>query len=230
MGHFLYYAPGAKNIQREDFARLGLGHLDGLNPASRQCSHGPGGEPGTVFIAVRPKDTQEHRVGYYPNEQTWIQRTDNLWVGWFNNDIPSPSSIARNEVAAAHDVELCDGNKWSFPCAPALPVAYVFGKNDQTIESRLPKYARLYEIAARIEEIQSSDEQDMDAMECVKMLSEALGVLYHISFIEAGAYGLFSSANWAIAADAILDYPQFRKVIDALREANEKKDSAGMAD
>lgn len=229
MGHFLYYAPGAKNIQREDFARLGLGHLDGLNPSSRQCIAGPDNGPGTIFVATRPKDTGEHRVGYYPAEQTWVDRGP-VWVGWFNADPPAPQDLIRAEAVAAHAVKMSDGQDWHFPVAPALPVAYVFDRDNHMTEKRLAQYARLYAIAERIAEVQASEPRDMDMLECVQMLSEALGYNYHISFLEVGAYGLASSDNVALAADAILDYPQLRKIMEAMRDAGEKKECAGAVD
>lgn len=114
MSGFLYFVEGQQNsIQREDLAAAGLGYAFEGPPRFRGCAPGPGGGPGLVCAA-----DESTKLGYFADRQTWRQIPGSRhWLGWYQDDLPTPEALARKEQLDGHYVTLADERPWLAPIA-----------------------------------------------------------------------------------------------------------------
>ncbi len=96
------------------FEKVGLTGGKGLDQAT--CSEGPDGKQGRVFTWIDPTKV---RIGYVPDDQTWIPAAQNgeletgrYWVGFWNDDPPTEKDLRRPDHRRGNFIELGNGESW----------------------------------------------------------------------------------------------------------------------
>ncbi len=96
------------------FTDVGLDFLQGAD--SQIVTDGPDGKPGRVFAWLDPTKA---RIGYRPDEQTWIPAAQNgdletgrYWVGIWNDDPPTESDLRRPDHRQGEFVQLGNDESW----------------------------------------------------------------------------------------------------------------------
>lgn len=117
MAGFLYYIPGpTEGVSIVDVRAMGLGYAFESGSFAAPGVHANGlGENKQGVIVADPKRVE--RIGLYPDKQTWRRipgrlKTQEAWVGFFNEDHPTPKDLARHAQHSGHWVTLNDGNDW----------------------------------------------------------------------------------------------------------------------
>lgn len=96
---------------------------------------GPSQTPGMV-IAAGTYLKQAHRVGYYPEQQTWrLDPSTKAWVGFYTNEPPTEFELRRSRMVSGHWIELGNGEQWMIP----LCRAFVEGANGLRHVEKLPR-------------------------------------------------------------------------------------------
>lgn len=137
MRFFLYYIPGNKTGVSTDksFDRViretGLEYLRDTTPRTGHVeNNGPDGGAGCIFWCMpkgrQVKETDNRRLGYYADKQTWRPHPDGkYWIGWYTDAPPGPDDLRRPEFIAGTPERLGDGNEWVFPLGYSiLPDGY----------------------------------------------------------------------------------------------------------
>lgn len=117
MAGFLYFRSGFTQTITPDRAKgLGLEYaFTGGSIASCVVSKSPAGGAGVVFAdASRQGD---RTPGYHPDKQTWrkmpaVEGRDELWLGFWNDDRPTPEDLDRGNKSECLRAKLLDGNWW----------------------------------------------------------------------------------------------------------------------
>lgn len=216
---FLYFIadatapPSLKALQE-----LGLGYAFDTNPFVRQVSDGPNGGHGHLAIAperfrilgeFREDGTRgpdaELKKAYSPDpkQQTWVEAPlPGVWIGWWNDHLPSPESLQRAELVNGYALEMCDGQTWRF--------AAVCEADEETGERvcQLPCHYRMTpqrtlvpgEPLERVRWLWENTEAAWQAMvnganqtkdNTVELVGKLLMANYYASDIELGALGAF---------------------------------------
>lgn len=159
--HLLYFVPGNGAVaDREALEQNGIGYaFEDSTYQNCECMSGPGGSHG---VLVAPNGAK--RIAYKPDEQTWRQVPGHeSYVGFWNDDRPTPESLAREGGVRGHVVELADGQSWQIPIAQewlegpqgarvlrVLPESIDVDANGQWTGAGVhPAYARLWEYAVQ---------------------------------------------------------------------------------
>lgn len=108
---------------------------------------GPSGERGHYWYVDNPDDPASlPRTTYDASTQTWRRVGDaQLWVGWNNDQPPTPASLARSTQFDGPKARLADGNYWQIPNGMRLP--YTFGRDDhgEVIKRRRADIQNIYD-------------------------------------------------------------------------------------
>ncbi len=65
---------------------------------------------------VGPATAPEHLLGYIPREQTWLDRSDTIQLGWWNANPPRADALVRPETRwRTTPVVMGDGEAWEVP-------------------------------------------------------------------------------------------------------------------
>jgi len=231
MAGLLYFLPGRdRSIKLPDVKAAGLDYAfeDRCTPAG--VERGPDGERGV--IVADDERIEAHRIGYYPDKQTW-RRIPGLdaWVGMYTDDPPEPTDLIRQRALPGHWVRLGDGHDWLIPVAraaaeqdstlvwyQALPQATTIDEEGRWIQGGvLPAYQRLWDIAMRwwdavvaaetIEESETSAKIELDFEEINDGALLALATNYRVGKAEVALLGLFDDQCVREILAALIDMP-----------------------
>ena len=75
---------------------------------------GPSGSSGVLIAVKHPSWPDAHRIGFYPEEQTWRNCGD-YWLGYVTGCKPGPDSLQRETLVSGYDYELGDEQIWHTP-------------------------------------------------------------------------------------------------------------------
>lgn len=135
MAGFLYIIEGErKAVSLAEIAELGLGYAFDGSPTCCE-SQSPSGVRG---LCIADSSRLGDRVpGYYPQEQTWrelpaVAGRPRIWVGLWNAEKPTATSLQRGKMVNGLVVHLADGDRWQVP--------EVRCHDGQQWECRLPCY------------------------------------------------------------------------------------------
>lgn len=202
MAGFLYFVPGREIPGR-------LSYAFDRQPGTREVlAGGVGGLSGCVLFDGSWHE-QLHRVGYYPDEQHWVNTGDNVHVGWYPGDPPVPSDLVRAKKLPGVEVSLGDGRDWSIPfCGvlrdgvfqPELPSTYKREAGKWVPGDVLPQYAPLSAIAKDFADRflslgQTTGEFVVDVHDEVSRAVSVLSFNYRVSHDEVGILNLFNTSN-----------------------------------
>lgn len=74
----------------------------------------PSGEPGVVF-SIGNADHEPDLAGFWPQQQSWKQVSQSVWVGWSSPVLPEHLLRDRSIVDSVEPVTLHDGTLWDVP-------------------------------------------------------------------------------------------------------------------
>lgn len=237
MANFLYYLPGASKLPKDTIATdLGLervlGDVKGFQTCG--CEKGPDGGAGVTF---RPSgtDTPEAPTLYRPSEQSWFKAENGLyWLGFYNEQRPTPAELERETELRVWPVRLADGNEWNIPVAmyftePVLPKVY--GADPETgkrIEKDRPGYLEFSKLAtAHLEcvlEAEGEAAYQYDPDDLYNLAVEAICVQYKLTPFHINALDLLSPQLCMRVAMDTLGEGWIRKILESKK--NEELDTS----
>lgn len=125
-GLFLYFVSGLDREQatRDKLASMPFASVmsDALRNdrtfkemiVAHNVATGPSGSSGVLLAVKHPAWPDAHRIGFYPDEQTWRNCGD-YWLGYVTNCKPGPDSLQRELLVSGYDYELGDEQIWHAP-------------------------------------------------------------------------------------------------------------------
>jgi hypothetical protein len=117
--HFQIFIPDKSGANPQMLIDVGL--ADFVAGANLLDSPGPCGEnrPGGVVAWPKPGAAD---MGYFPDRQKWIPAiaqgplaAARYWIGFWNDNLPTPTDLRRPYAHRGTDFELGDGNTWLLP-------------------------------------------------------------------------------------------------------------------
>ena len=228
MRRFLYYISGMTVKPPVEFIREnGLAHAfprDMLRTcAFAQLSAGPDGGPGVLFSAG-----DGHGVRYDRESQHWSKLSPRVWFGYAKDRAQRPGPddlIARRACVEGYQVELGDGNQWRIPLVRRWPdgselpqiIMMDFATGRAVVRVR-SEFKELYERAEiLLDTLLEGGPDEADPDDIMRLAELALGVNYRVSRYEISALELLDTRNAKEIADALLDGPNLKKLLDELR-------------
>ena len=206
---FLYYFPGhnteikPEDIAADEYLRRSLDDVlmkwqPGHTLAVVSAPNGPDNTSGVfVYPYVAGVDVRrQHGVSYNAGRQEWSKGGD-WWLGYWKDDPPTESDLARPNKLPALPVELSDGTDWSAPVvrrAPGysgLPSTYDF-VDGEFVEKPVDRYQWAWELSGVAWDITNSDEPN-PKVEIFKLAASFPSLNYRVSIHELGALGLLGA-------------------------------------
>jgi hypothetical protein len=230
MAGFLYYLPGpTQGVHLADAQAAGLGYAFDSDSFSACGIHANGLDTnGQGVVVADPKRTE--KVGLYPDKQTWRKKPGReVWVGFYTDDPPKPSDLARKNQLAGHPVTLLDGEQWLCPLirqygeedgelrwSAAVPQVSTLNEDGAwTVGEIVGQYKPIWETACRwqeeLEKALLGTEDDEDGLvvtftDAHEAAAEALAVNYVLGPVECSLCGLFTASAVARVLNAIVDW------------------------
>eukprot|EP00913_Durusdinium_trenchii_P028458 g26686.t1 len=137
--HYRRRADGGTTVSDASNAHVRFSFGDGLSEEYLPIPNGPDGLGG-LLVGWRPGDPSQ-KLGFFPDEQTWIVSDDQKYfIGFWNADPPTPTQLQRGELHDGYFVKLQDGHEWVVPAAALLPKDVLlvgFSGKSQTAETRV---------------------------------------------------------------------------------------------
>lgn len=236
MAGFLYYV-GTQSAAGIDFVGLGIAPAlaapgDRDNAAClaavkiADTMRGPDGGRGQLFCLSGPG----MRLGYRPSEQTWRKCAGGrFWLGWYENEVPGPKTLARRSMVPGIPVPLAGGTLWQVPIArgelgtAAIPAVLGMDDEGEPIRVVLPGYRSLVAAAAEVADAFDTETGifGLDEDRLVAIAIEALSANYHVG-------------EWELRALEALPLSSVPKVLFSLIEGHslvaERKKKAPASD
>lgn len=173
-----------------------------LHSVIHEVAVGPSGSSGTL-LATKPANWPDvHRVGFYPDSQTWKQR-GTFWIGFDNEIAPGPESLQRVTLTDGYEVELGDGNVWLAPVirawgeagySIALPKDLGFDEQEQCVATVKSDYQWAWKLACDVWDFVIQRGQ-VALDQFTRWAVECLSLNYRIGIHEASVLGLFDTAT-----------------------------------
>lgn len=227
MAGFLYFIPTQKPLlEVQDFIDAGLRHALADNGVSSVQGGGPGEEPGRLVRADRRSGEGQAKMRYDAVKQTWKKApSGKYWVGFWNDDRPTPEDLARPQVYGSESVQADDGNQWIIPriIAPvpgrqsSLPMKLALGEDGKSFITRsMPAYVPITEQARQyFAQWSRTGPASMDDIDLIRLAISALAINYRIDEFEAlNVLGLISTE---VAAQILLITIDAKAVLDAVQ-------------
>lgn len=238
---FLYYIVDGKSVAADRLSDLGLPHLDGMGVAVRDVTQGPGGTRGVLFVPREIKGASkraiesvnpEIRVGYYPNEQTWVNTGDGIWIGWDNGKQPDAEDLERFDAVEGRWCELFDDGQWLIPSRDLLPSRFGFDKDGKREKKPRGRGVDAAESITWLAEWREAGREGVgrDYDDLIAHLARIIGVNYRVGPRECIALGLFGPDNLDYVASYALMDEEVRAVLDAVQDAEKKSGDADTTD
>ncbi len=221
MSAFLYFASGITNpIDDKLIKSLELGYAFPQAPVFGVLeSRTPSGAPGTIMVdreTMRDVDPV-----YSPDKQTWRKRPgdDCVWVGYWNDEPPTPRDLANENQIAGENVEL-GGSQWIVPSFVwhsgedgfrlHLPTYFDLDENGKWVYGEVEQeYAHLNKIADRIHQgVYLDDSEVLTTKEMLGYAPVILAVNYRVSELECAMLRLFKRRGNCLRriAEVCVDY------------------------
>lgn len=203
--------------------------LDYVSPnlMRRECI-GPEAKRGTLYFREQTGATSKCVVNR--QLQTW-RKTPNsdIWIGYYNDDQPTPIDLARDEMIGGHFVTLGDGGRWRIPvCRQYLPDKEQFAQKlprtmdiddngEWIIGSVVAKHRALWNASeewwdAIVDGIESGvDSSTVTINDVAESCVSVLSTNYRVGRIEMAMLGLLTDDTRVEIMNASIDMPTFRE-------------------
>lgn len=190
------------------------------------AGRGPGELSGTIIFYVDDREPP-HRMGYYPDEQTWHPVGDGsqLWVGIDTDRKPTPAELKRRLVHSGYQLELADGNQYTIPVirrpdnSTNLPTDFIFDAAGKLQEPIKDAYRSYWDASAEVcQWFYSESPPDFNKLRAINLAIDVLRVNYRYSVNEQNALRLVDATNWMAILAMSVDLPR----VQAEREAQKK--------
>lgn len=233
---FNYFLPDRRSISLADLVDAGLGYAFQPETADtpratftpRPVVNGPGGSNG---IVVSPSD---RLVGYYAADQTWKQDPAGHWVGLWNDDRPTPESLARSNQINGAWLRLEDGRDWLIPKArhfdefegeivavQQLPARLVRDELGNWIPGGIKeRYRRLWDLTTEFVQAVVDDRQEFEQIDALAV--EAFQVNYRVAAIELDLLGVYDAESRDRTIRIVTDLDGFAEL---LKKKQARRDS-----
>lgn len=240
-GIFLYWLPGWEKEKATRGELLATPLASALRDALRSertfqtlvsvhsVAKGPSGSSGSLVVCHHPAWPDAHRLGYYPEEQTW-RDCGGFWLGYATDCKPGPDSLQRSDLVSGYDYELGDEQIWHAPIIrypagnPNLPQTMAVDSSGQFVESVTDSMAWAWSLACDI-----WDRYMMgDGLQRPEMFSIAVNCLslnYRLGVHECSVLGLIDGPK----AQQILKAAIAGPMIEELMGESAKKNRAAEA-
>ena len=195
----LYFIPGASSVTRDQVAELGL--LYAIDSFKGLGAVGPSGVRGQVVCS------SGEIQGYYPDKQTWIaapkgdEEVPPFWVGWNNENRPTPEALARDEVLPGELITFRDGSKWNVPklvsweedpngerpavYSTPLPQMIDVDKYGNPVNGSVVKeYRDLFDLGMRVLAKRIVGDDDLTVAQVLHFAADVIGMNYRVSLLE----------------------------------------------
>lgn len=234
-GLFLYFVPG---LDREaatraklltlPFASVVCDALKNDRTFQAMCvvhnvAKGPSGSSGVLICARHPKWPDSHRIGFYPDEQTW-RDCGTYWLGYVTNNKPGPDSLQRDTLVSGYDYELGDELIWHAPIlrypagTPNLPQTMGVDPTGQFVESVVDSMQWAWSLACDIWDRYVMGD-GMQRPEVFAKSVECLSVNYRVGPQECSVLNLIDGPKSQLILQAAVAGP----LIDELMSEDAKK-------
>jgi hypothetical protein len=195
-------------------------------------------------VIVADRDSVEpSRLGYYPDEQTWVKIPANdhgVWVGFYNNDRPSPKELIRTRnLIPGHMTLLADQQKWLVPIARgasdndgqivwynALPTTSILDDKGEWLAGDVCKeHEYLWQLAMNWDDsvrnaVVDDDDQESETKKIIYNFNElhhstvkVLQTNYRVSGIECALLGLLTEQVCVEVMNALIDWPTRMEIL-----------------
>ena len=194
---------------------------------THNVSIGPSGSSGVLIVAKHPAWPDSHRIGFYPEEQTWRDCGD-YWLGYVTDCKPGPDSLQREALVSGYDYELGDELIWDAPMIryPAgsanLPQTMGVDASGKYVESVVPSMTWAWELSCKIWDDYFLG-SGINRAEVFDYAVKCLSVNYRVGPHEATALGLLNTDTAALVLKAAIAEPLIREF---MAEDESKKNQA----
>ena len=194
---------------------------------------GPSGSSGVLLVVRHPAWPDTHRIGYYPDEQTWrevapasggCQPSESYWLGYVTSCKPGPDSLQRETLVSGYDYELGDERIWHAPIIryPAgnanLPQTMGVDGSGKFVESVVASMTWAWTLACDIwDRFVMGD--GLQRPEIFDAAVKSLGVNYRVGQHECSTLGLLDGPKAKLILQAAIAGP----MIDELMGEDAKK-------
>lgn len=239
-GIFLYFFPAweKENVTRQKLlgSPVALAFSDALRNERNfsefvslsNVAVGPTGSSGVCVACVPPNWPNAHRIGYHPDEQTWVN-CGTFWLGFVNHCKPTPMTLQREKLISGYEIELGDGNVWF------APTVRRWDENNESFTANVPMkmgiapdghfaatvrsdVAWAWELACSFWDKRLK--AGLTNGEYLEAATKFLALNYRIGPHEAYALDLFDSENMVAVLEAALDV---QSVENWITEQDQKK-------
>lgn len=232
--NFIYSITDCRGLSAEVLKDAGLyGTVkDPPKITHRGSEIGPAGKRCILFWAEGPAD----KLHFKPAEQVWSESNNGKFhIGYYADDPPTESQLARKDQIAGHRVENSDGQKWLiptariFPAGTRLPETLLLGPDNKVYTRPIAKYA---EFSRRAEVLWNDfkkqlgwaeGEQELSYADEMLLVIEAISFNYHVGADEINALELLNTKNFEKIIHAIVDIPTLNAKLEEMGE--QKKNS-----
>ena len=221
MSQFLYFIP---NATRTTAIPPELSYAFPGNPATREATKGPNGQPGLTL------SMDSENLGFYEDKQSWFPHpmAEGVFVGVYNDSKPKPDDLKKENLLDGKLIALDDGQKWLVPLirkwttapndedcgyAPILPVgvshdpeALAAGKLQLSWGETAGTYRHLEVLAVEYAEFMSGQNDESAFVDPQVLFESAVTVIaenYRVSWVEMYLLGAFTSSK---TSQSVLNY------------------------
>jgi hypothetical protein len=215
MPGFIYFIPGRSGASETTIRDVGLATVFGESGPSVRATTGPDGAGGVLCWtkeATRGMSSKEQMdyFAYNQKDQVWTKcNKGKYWLGYWDNNKPGPSDLAREEMFGGHSVVLGDKQQWVIPLArpygggTVFPTKLVvdedgnpvFGNVDDRYADLCERVENLFNVTFWKEEWDIPEPEPMTMAEAWRISIDALGVNYQVTAYECAALGLLNDHN-----------------------------------
>ena len=226
MNRFLYFIPNCPGVP--DMKRIRHAQFEHAFPqmgACGQLQNGPGSEPGQLIAFGDGAD-----LAYRPDQQAWIKTVAGCWVGMPRDKSkqPSPNDLVREQTTEGSLVLLADGNEWLVPILrfwngdTRFPQVLTIGEDGMAHYEIAAEYRTIFELANEmVHKSLKGEGGKFSADDHMRLATEALKRNYRIGPYEISLLGLIDSINVQKIADAALDGPNLRSLVEEFKKKSQ---------
>ena len=232
--------PGRRgSVDQETAQKLGLDYAFGHGAVvSRPVTQSPAGGAGCVFADARRLGNNE--TGYYPDRQKWrkmpaVGNRPELWIGFFDDDPPDPSDLARQTLLPGTPIRLGEYT-WQIPevarydeinerWASVLPAYLDYDSEGNVIRGEpLEEYQRLWDECCKVAEASmKGDFSAIDDNDVTRTVIALLHANYVVDLPElAMMRALIDTNDLALVVQAAV---QLDKLLEWARLLQKKSDA-----
>lgn len=241
MNRFLYFLPGATGVPNHaSAADRGLAYAfpPGCPMASLETAEGPGGLGGILIAhgdGLNLKYSAEHQIWQRMGTEL-AERTP--WIG-MPKEVrarPAPEELTRDKRCLDGYIRMLgDNREWLCPIVrtvggrTTLPCLIRLDDKGNAVRDVKPEWAGLINLADDIfKQVVKAPGTDFDAGLLIRFAGMCLGVNYRVSPWEVSMLGLIDDHNVRDIADALLDGPNLRDLMDEFKKKVNEASNLGV--